>query len=379
MQHLKMSIRLRKLYRHLLKKSMVKEVFNVCERTMLIVIFYCALFFLGGCGRHYTTHRSPLRKPTYQMPTIVVSGDKTPHSYARTSNHYKKEPIFTVFDEVFFNENQIPPTGIFTVDGKFMIDSNCIDAMLTDILNALKERRPLPHCAVMHDGNFNYSTCCGLLILKLHDYPLVIKLFRETPESFVLPFSKGFEPTTFFFMCGGSNRHIAGLTRIPNRYRMQAFIDSNPYWKEIVRMPRKWYWVPHDREWLRIDGYHIDGAIRLHTEVPATYVIVADYITPEVESKLTDAEKKQLIMDLSTICALHLDPHMKNFIFETQKKTGKPLITIIDTEDQSCMTGLREPMSYNTHIEWYALLTGKFLKNLLFNIKDDPLQETYFS
>ncbi len=332
-----------------------------------------------GCGRHYNTHRSPLRKPTYQMPTIVVSDDKTPHSYARTSNHYKREPIFTVFERQFFDEHQLPSTGITDVNGHVMIQKNNIDVLLNDILDALKDHTPLPHCTVMADNNFNYTTCCGLLILKLHDYPLVIKIFRETAESFVLPFSKGFEPTTFFFMCGGSNRHIAGLTRIPNRYRMLSFIEADPYWSELVRMPRKWYWVPDTLEWLRIDGYHIEGTTRLHTEIPATYVIVADYIKPVVESDLNELEKKQLIMDLSGICALHLDPHMKNFVFEKNQNTGKPLITIIDTEDQSCMTGLREPMNYNTHIEWYALLTGRFLKNLLFNVKEDPLQKSYFS
>ena len=358
------------------------------------LLFIICSVLLVGCGRHHTTNRSPLRKPGYHIPTIVVSDAVTPHSYARTSSHYKKHPIFTVFDYQFFKTHRIPETGITDPQGKPMVNTATLNSLLIEIFTALKNHQHLPHCTILHDANFNYTTICGLIMLKLDNYPLVIKLFRETPESFVSPFTKGFEPTTFFFMSGGANRHISGLTRIPNREYLLTLIEADPYWKTIVRIPRKWYWVPEPMEWLRIDGYHVDGIPHLHTEIPATYAVVADYVTMEHTTDLDLEAQKKLIMDLATTCSLHLDPHMKNFVIGTRQNPTKPevgqhrrddatgedgpLITIIDTEDHSCMTGLTEPITYTNHMEWYAVLTGKFLKNILFNVKPS-YEDTYFS
>ena len=220
---------------------MVKDIFIFTQRTMRVAKAYCSIFIvLTGCGRHYTTHRSPLRKPDYQIPTIVVSDNVTPYSYARTSSHYKKHPIFTVFDYQSFVDNQVPLNGITDAHGNIMARKDTINAILDDILSALKNNSaPLPHCTIIRDANFNYTTLCGLIMVKLNDYPLIIKLFRETPESFVSPFSKGFEPTTFFFMSGGSNRHIAGLTRIPNRFHLLSLIETDTRWKDMVKIPRK--------------------------------------------------------------------------------------------------------------------------------------------
>lgn len=330
-------------------------------------LFIVCSFIITGCGRHYTTHRSPLRKPTYHEPTIVVSDSTTPHSYARTSSHYKKNPIFTIFDYQFFRTHMIPQAGITDQHDHPMISKDALNNILNEIFNGLIERQsPLPHCTIMHDANFNYTTLCGLIMLKLNDYPLVIKLFRETAESFVSPFTKGFEPTTFFFMSGGANRHISGLSRIPNRERLLALVGADPRWKKIVHIPRKWYWAPEPIAWLRISGYHIDGIAQLSTKIPATYAIVADYINLEQKTDLDIETQKKLIMDLATVCSLHLDPHMKNFVISSE---DGPHVTIIDTEDHACMTGLTEPITYTNHLEWYAVLTGKFLKNILFNIK----------
>lgn len=337
---------------------------------MRIFFLFSSILVLVGCGRHYTTHRSPLRKPSQQTPMIVVSDSTSPHSYARSCNHYKKDPIFTVFDYQFFIEHLTPATGVADIHGNHMIDQATLNNILHEILSALKApNSPLPHCTIMHDRNFNYTTQCGLIILKLHDYPLVIKLFKETPESFVSPFSKGFEPTTFFLMSGGSNRHIAGLTRIPNRLRLLAQIEKSEQWKDRVIIPRKWYWTPQPIEWLRIDGYHLDAKTTLHTEIPATYAVIADYVAAEQTTSLDLKMQKNLIMDLCTLCSLHLDPHMKNFVISTKPDSEIPIIAIIDTEDHACMTGLTEPVTYTTHIEWYAVLTRKFLKDLLFNVK----------
>src|SRR5438876_7261771 len=132
-----------------------------------LLFILCGLI-INGCGRHYTTHRSPLRKPTYQEPTIVVSDATTPHSYARTSNHYKKHPIFTIFDYQSFQNHAIPEAGITDEHEHPMISKAALKIMLNEILSALTEHQsPLPHCTIMHDANFNYTTLCGLIMLKL--------------------------------------------------------------------------------------------------------------------------------------------------------------------------------------------------------------------
>ncbi len=339
---------------------------------MRLIILSCILIVLNGCGRHYTTHRSPLRRPSHQTPTLVVSDDCTRSSYARSSSHYKKHPIFTIFDYRFFLDHHVPAEGIPHPDGSCMVSKTTIDSLIYEIVTALKEGCPLePYCTIIRDANFNYTTLCGLIMVKLNNYPLIVKLFRETPESFVSPFSKGFEPTTFFFMSGGSNRHIAGLTRIPNRYHLLSLIKADKKWLSIVRIPRKWYWSPQPIEWLYVDGYHLDAGSPLHTKIPALYAVIADYIDTPPETKLGIEAQKDIIMDLCCVCSLHLDPHMKNFIIGTQPESDIPTITIIDTEDHSVMTGITEPITYTNHLEWYAMLTKKFLKDLLFNIKQD--------
>lgn len=343
--------------------------FITYERIMRAAIFCFTVLVLAGCGHHYTTHRSPLRKPARHMPTLVVSNDTELHSYARTSAYYKKHPIFTVFDKQFFMDHHLPDTGITDTEGLSMLSRAEANQILNDIMQALADHKTLlPHGTVIRDTNFNYTTLCGVIMLKLHHYPLIVKIFRETPHSFVLPFSKGFEPATSFLMSGGSNRHIAGLTRIPNRELLLSLIALHPEWHEIVYIPRKWYWTPDPIEWLYIDGYHLDPKkSHLHTTIPATYAVIADYITVDGNVALIDFEaQKDLIMKLATICSLHLDPNMKNFIIHTKPGSDALRIAIVDTEDHACMTGLTEPITYTTHMEWYLALTGKFLKNTLF-------------
>lgn len=337
---------------------------------MCFFLMWILFFLITGCGHHFNSNRSPLRKTTHRLPTIIVSDPYAPHPYARTSSHYKEYPIFTVFDYSFFIKHLIPAAGIATLDGTAMVKKDEIDAIIQEIMAALlRKETPLPHCTIIRDANFNHQSNCGLLIFKLNKYPLIVKLFRETAESFVHPFSKGFEPTTFFFMSGGANRHIAGLSRIPNREYLIAMLTNNPIWHGHVRIPRKWYWVPQPPEWLSIDGYAFEAVEHVYTKIPAIYAVIADYIEPETQCFIDLEEQKKLIMDLSTHCLLHLDPHMKNFVITQETPSAAPLITILDTEDHQCMTGLTEPITCTNHLEWYALLTGKFIKNALFNVK----------
>jgi len=340
------------------------------------------MFLLSGCGHHFNNSRSPLRKPTYHVPTLVISDAESSVPYARTSNYYKRYPIFTAFDQQFFTEHLLPCEGIYSSNGTHEhIAHEYIDQTMHQILAAVRaHEHTFPGCTIIRDANFNYSTGCGLLILKCNQYPFVIKLFKENAESFIQPFSKGFEPSTFFFMAGGSNRHIAGLSRIPNREYLLSRLENNPLWQGRISIPRKWYWVPDPIEWLTIDGYFVDSTCHIQTKIPSMYAIIADYVESDVPCCLSTDTQKKLIISLALACASRLDPHIKNFIIQQKDATITPLITIIDTEDHRCMTGISEPVPFETYFEWYTLLTAKFIKDALFTTKKDSfLDEFYLS
>lgn len=339
---------------------------------MTVRLFCIICIFLVGCGRHHNAHRSPLRKATYNLPTLVVSNNNHTEYYARTSSAYKEYPIFTVFDKAFFIDHLLPTTGIQCTNTNVTIPHEVLNTLLENVVDAvIHNKKVFPECTIIRDANFNYHTGCGLLILKTNNYPLVIKLFRETAESFVNPYGKGLEPVTFFFMSGGSNRHIAGLTRIPNREYLLKITQESSVWRNMIHIPRKWYWAPKHIDWLKIKGYNIDGKKRIKTRIPSTYAVIADYVDAEEQHFLNIHAKKELLMNLCTFCTLHLDPHIKNFIITQKDPNTDPIITIVDTEDHQCMTGIRNPAPCANYLEWYTMLAGKFLKNILFNIKTD--------
>lgn len=335
----------------------------------LLIIFLC-YSLLTGCGRHYISTRSPLRSAA-RMPKIVVADSESPHTYGRTSSHYKENPIFTIFDETFFFANQVPASGITYNNADAIISREMLDQKINAIITAVMEGiTSLPGCTILRDSNFNYNTQCGLLIIKLDHYPFVVKLFRETAESFVQPLTKGLEPASSFFMAGGSNRHITGLSRLPNREYLLSVIEADPHWREIVQIPRKWYWVPESIAWLTIDGYHFKSNTELHTKIPALYAVVADYMELPHESNIVPhKEQEKIIMDLCCTCNLHLDPHLKNFIVYQTDVSEQPTIAIVDTEDHQCMTGLNGAMTCANYIEWYLMLGTKFLCDAVFHIK----------
>lgn len=347
------------------KEGMV--IINSMNSMQLFIILF--LIVLPGCGKHYISSRSPLRK-SITTPKIVVSESNSSQSYARTSIHYKEDPIFTIFDAPFFYKHQIPKDGITYPQGDGVISHDAINEAITRIVDAvMADGLPLPGCSILRDSNFNYATKCGLLIVKLEAYPLVIKLFRETAHSFVQPLSKGLEPTSSFFMAGGSNRHITGLSRIPNRSHLLSIIENHPYWQSIVEIPRKWYWSPPEIDWLIIDGYHFKTAEHLQTKIPALYAVVADYMEVPIAASVPPETQEEMIMDLCCTCALHLDPHLKNYIVYQPTPDDHPKIIIVDTEDHQCMTGLNGNMTCSNYIAWYILLGSKFLCDAVFHIK----------
>jgi hypothetical protein len=214
--------------------------------------------------------------------------------------------------------------------------------------------------------DFNNREFCGLLVLKFKNYPFVLKLFIENPQSFVNPYNKGLEPGAFFVMGGGIMRHLTGFTRIRNLEDINMLIRSDPYWSQIVDTPRKWHWLPENPRWFHVEGRNLGPSGKvLHTSLPSIYAIIADEIVIDKEKTLLHQRHALRCMRLCQFTDYRIDPHINNFRIE--RNTGK--LVLIDTENFRVLVGLRDHFSVDSYITWYLNLGRKFLTDKFFRDK----------
>ncbi len=317
-----------------------------------------------------TLHARSVHRPQDPLlPTIQIKivGEK---NYCTLKNgNLRQYPLFDVFDKQFFTEHLIPAQPInfrnnkdASVSGSQL--SNLVEQLLDQIQHKKKEYE---HFIILQDKNFNRRKACGLLIVKFKDYPFVVKLFIETPKSFINPWAKGFEPIFFFYMGGGVNRHLSGFTRIKNLEYIKHQLANNPDWNQRVDTPRKWFWLPKKSSWLEIVGTNIGGKAVQRTTIPAIYAIIADAIEPERTFSGMRTEDTNIALHLSNMLESNLDPHITNFIVE--KNTHK--IVIIDTEHFPTMVGLKKKRIFGSYIAWVMGLVEKCAKDMLFSTKKD--------
>lgn len=319
-------------------------------------------------------HRFIERK---DLPTIEARWQGSTKKYSRIDSHYRQHPIFDSFDKVYFY-NHLIPSGFVSFynhenkERKFVSGhtlSEYIEELLIEIKN---KKRIFKNFTVLQNKNFNRKKRCGLLVLKFKDYPFVLKLFMEQPKTFVDPHCKGFEPIFFFYMSGGANRHIAGFTRIKNREYIIEWSLKNHFWKNRIKIPRKWFWLPKKASWIEIKGTNINNTKNVHTVIPGTYAIIADYVDIH-EDESDSYERNSIIMNLCNDLNMFIDPHMNNFVIKQNKRTGLPSVTIIDTEHFPTMVGLKEKTYFNDHLDWIIYLARKCLEDIFFRSKNDRL------
>jgi len=306
------------------------------------------------------------------MPEITIGWQHSKRVLKRFSWAYTEYPIFTAFNEQFFYKNLLPTMAIPSrANPAEMINCYHINKLIHELLKEIdKHKKEYTHFTIIRDRNFNHRQKCGLLILKFKDYPLVLKLFMETPKSFIDPYCKGFENQFFFYMSGGNNRHIAGLTRIKNLELVSEQINNHPRWKDIIIMPRKWYWLPQKPRWMEIKGINIGEHEQITTIMPSTYAIIADELNVTEELHiLTSQEKSELIMQLCMDLRLFVDPHADNFIIKYRPTENDYTISIVDTEHFPSMVGLKEEPFFNNHMEWYIYLAAKFFQDAFLQTK----------
>src|SRR5579863_4656689 len=222
--------------------------------------------------------RSPFRKKDKDVPKITIGFENSKNSISRYDWVFTEYPIFNVFNEVardYFYKNILPKSFITYVNNPAeLINCKIVNNLIEELLREVKkQKKTYTHFDILKDSNFNRKERCGLLILKFKKYPLVLKLFMETPKSFIDPYCKGFENQFFFYMSGGNNRHIAGLTRIKNLELVLEQINNNKRWKDVIITPRKWYWIPQRPRFIEIKGHNIGDKKQITTHIPSIYAI----------------------------------------------------------------------------------------------------------
>lgn len=333
----------------------------------------CVYFFVFFCVTVIECRRSPFRKIDPLMPRLVTSSQKDPDiQFTHCDWFYYRNPIFTTFREADFFSNivhEYPLVGRF--EHNVVLPYTALSSMLETLVAEIKSgKRIYTHFILLKDKNFNHKKKCGLVILKFKEYPFVVKLFMENPKTLLNPFCKGFENRIFHFIGHGVNRHLAGPTRIYNLERLRKMLQKKNY---HVVLPRKWFWLPQDPEWIEITGYNIIPNKPISITIPGIYVIIADElkINPQYQM-MQQSESNDIIMAFCNDVNVIVDPHSDNFIMQ-RDTNGTAVISIVDTEHFPTLVGISEETTFSGHVQWYVSLAWKAINDLFLTSKKDHL------
>jgi hypothetical protein len=297
------------------------------------------------------------------MPHLRVTFDQAtpekPHSIR--SERLEEHPLFHTFDKDFFDAHRLPEQAITYRDGTGHVEGKNLNFLIENLLQEVAAgKKRFTDFTVLGAKNFNKRHQYGLLILKFRDYPFVLKLFIETPASFVDPYTKGLESMCFFFMGGGVNRHMMGFTRIKNLESIKEKIATDQSWASRIDVPRKWFWLPNSARWLKLEGENIAfPGHQVNTSIPAMYGIVADAVDAVRKFSILNSQDKKTAIELSDFLEMLVDAHIDNFMIE--KETNK--IVIVDTEYFPMLVGMKEGPGFKNYFDYFSKLTFKFLRD----------------
>ena len=313
--------------------------------------------------------RSALRSGIVNDPLIItnwVGDDKK--SFLRDS-HLEVFPFFHTFDEEHIQKNLLPSSSIsFRNEPNKSVNGKEISEMIEHLIGEVRRRkRKFRDFICLKKRDFCRRKQAGLIVVKCKKYPFVVKLFMETPKSFVRPYQKGFEPACQFTIGGGATRHLVGFTRIKNVISIKERIKNNHHWSKRIDVPRKWFWLPSRERRIKVTGKNIGGHKEISTNLPSVYAIVADEIKAERTFSLWKGNDRRIAIDLSNFLLCRIDPHITNFMVE--KETG--LVVIIDTEHFPSLVGLKTRPRITSYSSWYLRLVSKFMGNRFLRSKRD--------
>jgi hypothetical protein len=337
------------------------------------IFLYISILF---CSVSSLSPRSIHRKTDPENPCLSISWQEGGQMYVRRDAHFQAHPIFTAFDRTFFFSHMLPNEPISYVDDETKsIDGVQLGLLIEELITEIyQKKKQFTHFYTLQWKNFNYHHMCGLLVLKCKNHPFVVKLFIESPRTFLNPYIKGFEPVFSYYMSGGANRHMLGFTRIKNLEYIQQKLMADPLWSDIVEMPRKWYWLPKNSPWMTIVGTKLRTHDTLTTTFPGVYALVADYIEPTKHADLGWRTKTHAIIDLCNYLDMFIDPHATNYLFAPSADYPYYTITIIDTEHFPSLLGLKEKVQFTGYIDWLIYLARKAFGDIYLQTKQSRKQ-----
>ena len=307
--------------------------------------------------------RSIHRPEDATMPALTVRWKNEKTYYSLKSSYLQQYPFFDIFDRNHFFDNYLPNEAIaFRNNPDKTVDGTELARLIDELVNEVNQKKKqFTHFTILRRRNFNRRKVSGLLILKCKTYPFVVKLFIEDPKGFTNPYQNGFEPTIFFFMAGGINRHLSGFTRIKNAQFVKKCIAQKPDLPVEFDIPRKWFYMPQGSKWIELTGFNIGNHKQISTELPGTYCIVADTIDCERKFSLFNKKDSKYSMQFCNVVKFYIDPHIDNFMIEK----GTKKVVIVDTEHFPSITGLTHIHDiYRSQVRWYIDLSCKCIQDM---------------
>ncbi len=277
-------------------------------------------------------------------------------------------PLFKTFDMEDVKNNYLPEENIpYRNDKKSFIQGKKFEKMLKNFFKEILQKKDTySDFTILKDDDWNRKKQAGLLVVRCKKHPFVIKLFMETPKSFMHPFNKGIIPLFQFGIGGGATRHLVGFTRIKNSNTIMKLLLESPEWKDYAEVPRKWYWLPQ-YPWIHITTKNLGEPNEIKTiTIPGAYMIIADFIDTGRTFKLSSKTDRTKILNLCNYLQCRVDPHINNFLVE--KGTNK--LVLIDTEHFPTLTGLQKPIDLRSYTQFYLHLSGKYAHETVFCLKN---------
>lgn len=308
------------------------------------------------------------------MPSITTfwTDEQDSKRHTLISRYLEPYPFFEIFDLNHFQENMLPQEDIhLRYKPESVVKGKELGNLIEELITELRQKKPsFSHFEVLRERDFNRKSLSGLLIVKCKDHPFVVKLFMENPASFVHPYRKGIVPTFFWFMGGGINRHLSGLTRLKNAEIFREIVQNDAEWADLVDLPRKWYFLPTNTRWITFEGNNL-GTVETRTiSIPGTYCIVADAIDIERSMSMMNRDDRVISLRLCNKVRFRIDPHIDNFMLEKTAPGKKQKIVIVDTEHFPSMVGLKpNDAIYHSQTAWYLDLAFKGFKDMFFKTK----------
>lgn len=364
-----------------------------------IRIFYCFFVALLLFQLNIET-RSLLRSDQKEIPHLIAFSENDrentdSHCHLK-SWHIEENSIFHKFDREYFMDHLLPEDDIpYRYEPSKKVSGKLIGDLIENLVAEIRAHKTdYTDFKVLKKRDFNRKQGAGLLIAKFKNYPFVLKLFLEIPQSFVKPFSKGWQSGCFFIMGGGISRYLSGFTRLRNREIIEQQIANDPYWHNKISLPRKWAWLPKNPTWFILQGFNLGPNYTIPKQMafPCIYGIVADLITGTPLS-LWNKEDRAIGINTAKFFTTRVDANIDNLVREpltayTHEEAPKttqdtedltlrvnipkePQLVLIDTEHFPTFIGLKKPLEFESYTEWYLKLTFKFLKDCFFRTKEE--------